>query len=169
MASKDLVAGNKTQNLRTERLFAKKFTSETEGGKAARSYQENWTWISTLVKQLCNHWSFQTKLFLLEGTKLEIEALMKFSQSKWMSELDASFCWRGFRKTRRIIRKTYGENTVYFSKNEFTSSFLRTASTNDTDHTYILVRETRALSYFQQFWPPGFSSLKMIENIWQFN
>ena len=135
----------------------------------SQKLSRKWTWISTRVKELCKLWSFQTILFLLEGTKLEIEELMKLSQSKWMSELDALLCWRGYRKTRRIIRKTYGEKTVYFSKNEITRSFWRTTSTNDTNHTYILVRETRAWFYFQQFWPVGFSFLKMIENIWEFN
>ena len=159
----------KPQNCQMNINLHKKITSETEGRNAGRSYQENWTWMSTRVKQLCNLWSVQIIFFLLEGTKLEIEELMKLSQSKWMSELDALLCWRGYRKTRRIIRKTYGKKTVYFSKKEFTRSFWRTASTNDTNHIYILVRETRAWFYFRQFWPLGFFFLKMIENIWEFN
>ena len=61
----------------------------------SQKLSRKWTWISTRVKELCKLWSFQTILFPLEGTKLEIEELMKLSQSKWMSELDALLCWRG--------------------------------------------------------------------------
>ena len=139
---------NEAQNQRRALLIAKKINSETHGGNPAKSYQHNWAWLSWRVERLRNLCSFQSVLFLLEGTKLKVSWLKTFSQFNWMSELDASLCRQRVRRPTIIISQTYEEKQkVCSSIHELERWFWRKSSMSETDYTYNLARRTRGKFY----------------------
>ena len=139
---------NEAQNQRRALLIAKKINSGTHGGNPAKSYQDNWAWLSWRVERLLNLCSFQSVLFLLEGTKLKVSWLKTFSQFNWMSELDRSLCGQRVRRPTIIISETYEEKEkVCSSIHELERWFWRNSSMSETDYTYILAKRTRGKFY----------------------
>ena len=115
------------------------------------------TWISTQIFRRSNLWFFQTILFLLKGTKVKTADLKHSSQLNWVSKLEATSCWKWDRKTKTIIRKTYGEReNVSFSKTDLKRWFWRKTRMKMTNHNFIQLRWTSAIKWFSQFWPKGF-------------
>ena len=67
--------------------------------------KKNWTWISRRGIRLCNLFTFQSILLLLEGRKLKLSWLRKTSWSNQKSELDASLGRKWDRIPKPIIHK----------------------------------------------------------------
>ena len=100
---------------------------------------------------------FQNILYLLQGTKLKTADLEHSFQLDWVSEPEATLCWKWNQKTKTFISKTYGEKQkAYFSKNDTKRWIWRKTIIKGTNHIFFLLKRTLALISFWQFGPIGF-------------
>ena len=136
--------------------FCQKVNSATERGNWARGYQENWTWLPRRDKWPSNIWPFQPSLVLLGGTKHKshncINFLIRIEYLNWI----VRHAGNEFQYRKNIHEIYLEKRKVCVSRQEVKTLFWRATSMIRTNHTYILVKGTRAKFYFQQIWPLGF-------------
>ena len=155
-------------NIWEEKSCLKKINFETEGGNAAKKFEENWTWKSTRVKWLCNLWHFQHIFVLLGGTKHNSHYWIYFLNGieylNWiLRKAEKEFQYR------KSINEIHLQNwKVCVSRQELKTLFWRTTCMIRKNHTFIVVTGTRETFYFQQLWPLGFPLGKMLGVSWYF-